>query len=244
MAKKLNPAQLYNKQNYEELVRDILIDFSCLFNTDLATIAFMMKYYSNSVYFLPEAKDWTMYFTKCKVLTRDKINPLTILLKEEYIDQADNLYNEILSNHWDEILTNSPHTDVLDLVYGTFEYTGYNITVNCRNEQEVQYIKRRSPKWNTEIHKMVIDKYFCIFMHDLDMDLKEMRPLVGKCIYIYYHKPNFLNYKLKVPNATLAPFSLYNEFKIIDPDAKLVLPYDMTENDLEVNEHGKEYRAK
>lgn len=239
-----NPADLYKKGNYEDLVRDILIDFSCLYDTDLGCMYFMMKNYSNSAYIIPEAKGWTEYFAKCKLVTREKINPLTILLKEEYIDQADNLYQEIFTDHWEEVLNLTSKTDVLDLVYGTFEYAGYNITINCRNELEEQFIKKNIPKWNTVIDKKYVDKFFCVFIHDLDKSLSYLEPLVGKCIYIYYHKPNFLNYKQKVPNITLAPYSLSNEFRIIDPYSKLTLPYDMTENDLEVNEHGKEYRAK
>lgn len=242
--RKYRLTDLYTPGNYDDLVRDILVDFSCLFDTDYGTVGYMSYKYAKSKYINPEVPYWTEYFAKCKILSREEINPLTIILKEEYKDQADNLYQELKEKCWKDVLKVSQQTDVLALIHGTFEYTGYSVTVNCNTQEEADYIKQIVPKWDTVIDQTKIDKFFCIFMHDMVKDLLTMKPMAGKSLYIYYHKPNFLNYKEHVPHQILAPFAPVNSIKIINPYKDIKFPYDMTPNDMEVKENGKEYRIK
>lgn len=222
--------------------QNICIDFSCLFDTDYGVVGYLVYSCPNSVYFLQGYKDWTVYYAKCKVLSRMKMSPLSALLKEEYQDQSDILYKEVLDKHWDKVLKLSSQTNVLKLVYQIYDQSGYKITVKCRNELEKDHIKKYVNKWDVIIDKD--DKeYFCYFIHDLDSRLSELGLFGGKSIYIYYHKPNFLNYKEKIPNNSLMPYALSNTFKIIAPyDIKF--PYDMTPLDMEVESNGTIYNIK
>lgn len=222
--------------------QNICVDFSCLFDTDYGVIGYLIYSCPKSVYFLQGYRDWTEYYAKCKILSRMKISPLSALLKEEYQDQADNLYKEILDKHWTKILNLTKQTNILKLINQTYDQSGYRITVKCRNELECNHIKKYVNKWDTIIENDN-KEYFCYFIHDLDSRLVELGKLNGKSIYIYYHKPNFLNYKEKIPNNSLMPYALTNIIKIISP-YDIVFPYDMTPLDMEVEGNGATYSIK
>lgn len=230
--------------SYEDKVKDILVDFSCLFDTDYGTLGYLIYHYPKSKYFLDGYKDWTVYFTKCKVISREDINPLTAILKPEYIDQAKNLYDEIFRLHWEEVLRISPQTDIVKVIYKVYHYAGYNITVNCRNELETNWVKSHVSDWSTVVQSKLENKYFCFFLHDAVKKVAELKKLEAKCIYVYLHKPNFINYKERVMHVPLIPLILRNEFKFISPYKDFEFPEDMTPTDMEVNYDGKSYKIK
>ena len=230
--------------NYEDMVKDILVDFSTLVDTDLGSTVYLLQQYPNSKFFIDECKNWTVYFSKCKVLTRKDINPLTVILKDDCKDQADNLYEELLQTKWEEVLKIAPYTDIMRLLTSTYEYAGYVITVKCRNELEEKFIKDKVNNWNTLVGKENPNSYSTFFIHDLQTRAKELLGVVAKSIYIYYHNPNFLNFKQGILKEDAAGI-LGNNVKLIEPYKGMVLPYDMTPDDLdlEVN-YGKEYSTK
>lgn len=228
----------------QDKFRDIIIDFPCLFDTDYGTIAYLMYSCEDSKYFQEGYREWTKYFTKCKLVSRPNINPLSALFREEYMDQIEQLYLDLKTKYWSKICNIAEVTDILRLINMTYEYTGYTITVNCENEIEVEQIERNLPKWKTTLNNTDQTKYFCFFVYDLSKTLKNIPLLVGKSIYLDYIKPNFANFKEKVPILDSAIYLEKNIFKIISPYRDLELPYDMTPNDMEVDIHGKQYKLK
>ena len=230
--------------DYEEKVKYILVDFSCIFDTDYGVIGFLIYQYKHSKYFVKGYSEWSTYYAKCKILSRPTINPFTAILKEEYFDSADNLYKEVLENHWNKVLRIAPSTDIGKLINQSYQYAGYDITVNCRNELEADRVKQAVPKWHTVIDSKIDNKYFCYFVHDLKSKAEEMNRLITKNFFIYHHKPNFINYKEEIPIPDIAPAILGNKFRIAKPYNDLVFPYDMTPDDVEVNQDVKSYKAK
>ena len=228
----------------EEKFKHILIDFPCLYDIDYATIAYVIYSCDNPDYMQLGYKDWTEYFAKCKLVSRPYINPLSAVMKEEYFDQIDRLYQDMLSKHKNTLLKISMPTDILRLVNMTYIDTGYEITVNCTDESEAQLIKETIPNWHTVINSTDKQKFFCYFFYDIDKRLQELPLLEGKSIYLYYIKPNFANFKEQIPTLNCIPYLEHNEFKIISPYVDFALPYDMTPNDLEVKENGKHSKLK
>lgn len=243
MAKDLLNINNFNL-DYEERVRYILIDFPCLFDTDYGVVSYLMYTYEHSKYFLDGYRDWTDYFLKCKLLSRDLINPLTALLKPEYEKHADNLYKEIKEKHWEDILKLSIQTDIVRLLYKVYNYAGYKITVNCRNTLESDMINQYVSDWNTVIEGNLDDKFFCFFVHDLLERAEDILKLQAKTIFIYYHKPNCASYKAKLILPVVCPAMLINDFRLISPYNDVVFPEDMTPNDVEVIYDGKQYKLK
>lgn len=101
-------------------IKLIMVDFSAMFDTDFGTVKYLISQYPKSNFFYPYCKDWTDYFIKCKVITRSDINPITILLKDEYKDQADGLYKELQEKHWNDVLKLSNQTDIVKLINATY----------------------------------------------------------------------------------------------------------------------------
>lgn len=228
------------KGNYEEIVRNILVDFSTIVDTDLGVIIYLMANCPDSKYFKKECQNWSFYFTQCKVLTRSDCNPITVLLKDEFTDQADNLYKELIESKWQEVLKVSPVTDSSKVLYSMYDYAGYKVTVKCRNEAEKSFIEEFAKGWKTLIGDENPNSYSCFFIHNLDERAPALTGVMGKSFYIYYHKPNLLNFKEGLLKETAAGI-IGNNIKLIEPYKGLTLPYDMTPDDMEVKLNGKEY---
>ena len=223
----------------------ILVDYPCLVDTDFGVVAYLISHYAKSMYFKEGYQDWTKYFIHCNVLSRKHINPLSAILKEEYFDQMDSLYQEILDKHWDEVIQLSSKTDISRIINTTYNYAGYRIMVNCRNQIEAIHIKKAKPDWDSVIKSAGDRSYFCYFVHDLDDWVAGFRYKVqAKAIYVYYHKPNFINMKEKFMNKSAMPIIRFNEMKIIEPYSGFKFPYDMTPDDVEVKNNGTNYKVK
>lgn len=219
----------------DQRIEQILVDFPMLIDTDTGSIIYLIQQYPRSKFFQNDCKDWTLYFAKCKILSREKINPLTVLLKDEYLDQADNLYEELQCRHWDEVLKLSPQTDIIRLINSMYKQSGYRITVNCHSTKEQFLLEKLKPDWKYDIDADDAKKYFCLFFHDLDKRIK-MKHLNGKTIYIYEHKPNFINFKQKVLKESIINIAPTNKISTIGPYHDFAFPKDcdMTPNDVEV----------
>lgn len=201
----------------------ILIDFNMLFDTDLGCIRYLLYTYPNSKFFLNHIKNSTDYFITYSLLTRRDINPLSVLLKPEYIENKDSLYQELVKNKWEDVLKFSEKTDILRLIYSTYKSSGYYITINCLNTLEQFKIEELISEWSTVIDCTNASKYFCLFIHDI-LDFTKYSNLDGKCIYIYDHASNFLDYEQRVLSPLALLKSRSNELKIISPYSDFELP--------------------
>ena len=146
----------------------ILLDFPMLYDIDLSTIKYLLKLYPRSKYFNPYAKQWTDYYMKCLLVTRPIINPISILMKEEYLDQIDGLYKELKDRHWNEILKQSPKLEIVRIIASVYTNIGYSITVNCRNELEQRFIQQTNTEWKTEIDCDDVSPYQCLYIYDMN----------------------------------------------------------------------------
>lgn len=222
----------------------ILVDFSCLFDTDYGSVLYLMYKSKKEQFFEEGYKDWTEFYLKCRVITRDKINPLTCLLKPEYASTADKLYEQLLTNKWNDVLVLSPQTDIIRLLHTLYGSKDNRVNVICRNQTEIHFIKYI--KWNSMVYENVnMDDYSWLFFHDLDASLDRFNDkLVNKVIYIYHHKPNFLSYRELVPNISLMPYVKSNKIKTISPYRDFEIPPDIIINDMEVTRNGKVFSIK
>lgn len=220
----------------------ILADFSCLFDTDYGATAFLM-YKGNNKYFLDGYDKWTEFYLHCRILARDMMNPLTCLLKEEYLSSADNIYNELLDKQWNNVLRVSPQTDIVKLINKIYGSNG-SVKVLCRNKMEADHINKYT-KWDTIIDDIDITNSSYLFFHNLDSSIARFdESLQAKIIYIYHHKPNFMNYREMIPNISLMPYTRANEIKVIQPYKDIVIPQEIEIHDMEVSNNGKVYSIK
>lgn len=223
-----------------EKEKNIFVDFDTLFDTAYGSAKYILSKYPNSKYIIRDAYSWTPYFLKCKVLTRDDFNPITVVLKEEYKDQAETLYEELRTRHWDEVLSKSPHTDIIRLINSGYGEYGYTIYVNCSHLSEQMLMERIKRDWKSEMDIDDAKRFFSMFIYNVDTLMDRVKNVDGKSLYIYYHKPNFINYKEQIPNESVLPLGMTNTIVFIEPYRNLIIPddCDMTPNDLEVDLNG------
>jgi hypothetical protein len=121
-----------------------LVEFDCIMDTDFSIIELMMRRYENSKYFKNEVINASSpNVLKNLLLFRESKNPLSILLKEEYLDSADDLLNEFIDTYQFEIIENSHPTDVFRFIKTLNETNGVIKTkITCKNEFEVDFIKK------------------------------------------------------------------------------------------------------
>lgn len=223
----------------DERAKYILVDFAMVYDTDFGSIKYMLDKCKNTGFFKCST-DVTDYFLHCEITVRKHQNPLTVILKEDYEDQADSLFKELQRKHWSEIVKQSPSTEIATMLAIGDMTTGYDITTNCRNEEEVEFIKKIEPSWETVIDCDDVSKYFCIYIHDMPRFFDKNPGIEGKCIYILYEKPNFLSYTKQILKKDIIKISPANEISVISRYKDFVIPKEMMPNDSEVEINGKQ----
>jgi len=123
---------------------ELLVEFESLVDLDLAMYKFIREKYSDSEYvdkdFIYEKDEREVIY---KLIHRTHINPLEIILPD--IDST-GIYYDILSNHYEELLSFATAYDTFGLMI-TFlnNASSVGITVLCKSELESQYIKKTNP---------------------------------------------------------------------------------------------------
>lgn len=130
---------------------NILVDFNCIVDIDFAIIQYLQKNCVNEKYMKSYVLHGSDYFIKCLLLQRKNINPVSIIIKDEYIDSADDILEEILEEHYDEILNIITPTAIFGLIvtYVSIEESGIHCDILCKNQQQEQYIKNINPLLTT-----------------------------------------------------------------------------------------------
>lgn len=212
----------------EQKFRSILVDFPVLVDTDEGCIRYLLKKYPNSPYFLDYMKDTSDYYIRYALLTRKEFNPLSILFKEDYLSSIDDLYKELKSDHWEEVLELSYPTDILKFFNTVIKETGYSVTVNCSNIHEqvrLESFKNIDSSWKIGIDIKNIRKYFCLYIKNI-LSLRDMNRIEGKSIYLYDYGPNYENYKEKKLDPIVALLGKTNIVKTIFPYNGFEFPVD------------------
>lgn len=190
--------------------KNILVDFDMIGDTDLSICKFIIFNYSKSNYLKKSVLKSSEYYLKYLLLTRDNINPLTVLFKKDY--NVDELYHEILNNKWEDVLKFSSNTDLYKVFYSN---SVYDIYVNCRNMEEVNMISHQTKdKFKSIINCKDSYPYFSIYYKN-SIDVLKMDNVQGKSIYIQDYSLNYENYKNNVLNSASIALTGRNELKMI-----------------------------
>lgn len=170
----------------------ILIDFECMMDIDYAIYTLIKykynkkpgvfnEYYMNSV----DAE-----FIKTIMLIRYDLNPLSVLLTDEYRSEADSLYKQIMEADYQTILNVAESNDIFSLMETYIKADDItDITVLCKDQSQVDIVKKldSSKKFKTIIsNRKTIDlsKYDALwvakFINVLEFNPKQLK---GKYIY-------------------------------------------------------------
>ena len=122
---------------------EILIDFNALVNTDYASCRLIETKYPKLYNKIP--------YSDSSIINRYNPNPLeSISIDDSKID-IDNLYNQLLDKHYEEILSNSYINNLILYIYTLKEFEDANIHIRCKNQIEYVYAKNQKEFESFEI---------------------------------------------------------------------------------------------
>ena len=158
-------------------------------------------------------------------MQRREKNPLSIIFKNDYKDQIDNLYSELLLKKKDMLKEVIFLTSICDPFRVMNDYEAY---INCKDDDEIEICNRIFDKCtNISLieNEVSLIKYFNIILKDIDDILLFEEPYTGKSIYIWNYPMNYENYDMN-NNLSLLVISLMqsNSIKLITPIADFKIP--------------------
>lgn len=123
----------------------MLIESDCIIDLDIGILKLVQFDYRNTNIWLDNILDnLELELQQYLMTTRIHENPLSIILKEDYWDSLDILYNDFLAQDINRIIDLSCNTNMMDIVRNIcFEDTPINATILYNYEHEVEVIKRR-----------------------------------------------------------------------------------------------------
>lgn len=206
----------------------LMIDFNMLIDTDLGSALYLQRNVKNKQFFKDHIPDVNIFYLQYMALTRKEENPIEYMFRTEYKGHADSIYGELMFEKWEKVLDHSPTTDILKVVLSSYKNAGYKITVNCRNEEEINRTKLITKDWLTEIQVKDVSIFPCLYLHDIASIDRNRYDVKGKSIYLYNYSRNHPNYEMYEGNTEIHPDALKWKdttiFKFISPYSKFIMP--------------------
>lgn len=209
-----------------------IFEYTSLFNTDLSIYDVIKYGFRKSKYFIDGILDLSQLDMIYIFQERTNPNPLTALLKEEYLDSADVLLEEILDRYGDLLYFNTYETDLYRLFYNILGIEGKSFNIAVAVDNENQEVNLRSMNLNI-VNKLRIYKKREIPLADYDaiytdnlFKLEQYSPKVeGKHIFTLRNGINTdYDYTLSkyIVQAKFYDMFPKNLFYVVEPYDKLV----------------------
>lgn len=201
---------------------NILFDFDAIVDIDIAIVKYFKLYLFDNPYVdtdILSSND--EYFFKSILIAREEKNPISLLLKPEFKNSADVLYNEIIIDQYEDILKLAPPLSLHTLMINALHSGFINCTILCKNQYEKQYIKKVAPDAIILDYTkdLKLDNFNCLYIKSFDFLLNHLY-LAGKDVYILGYMYNMEPGETDIPKLEI--------FKKISKSIKLhiISPYD------------------
>lgn len=196
----------------------ILFTSNILLDTDIGVYRLVREKYDNPKYFKLNILDVIIERYKEVIPRRDTINPLSFIIKDEYKNSIDNLYNEMMSKDYSRILELSEFTNVEDVLGLFLTRKELDIKIVCKNLEEKQIFKNRNKKYNIVVFEnykdIDVEAYDAIYTKYYK-DYSKFNKIVAKTLYFANAKYNFTNKNIIDPEIYIN-LDGPNEFKAIN----------------------------
>lgn len=168
----------------------MLIPFDSIIDIDFGMLKAINKIYKDSDIFDKSIYKFTdnqiVYF----LLNRIRENPLCLVCREN----EDLYYEDMMKNHYNEILSESRTTDIVNMLIGASNMQFVSIYIYCKNKSEEQTIRNRLSHLanlniivKDSIKELNFNKYQAIFVPKLSQ-LQVLKEITPETIKFYIHK--------------------------------------------------------
>jgi len=207
------------------------VTFDMVIDTDIGLLKFIQKNFNNPKIFYKSILDERdIIFMKHIMTERENKNPLLAVMIDntKYISDADSLYNQFMTQHYEEILELSVTTGMFDIIrrsYGVNDVVRFDII--CKSECEKDLIIKRFNKYHIRPSVKVVESYDkidilpygSIYVKDI-RDILLFPKIECKNVLIGNYKFNFELGKQNLPLAEVAEkIIIDNPIQIIDMHA-------------------------
>lgn len=200
------------------MYNNILVDFDSLIDTDLGLLRLIKNEYNNPKYLDSDYLNNVEYNVLVySLVKRENENPLTLVVKDNYIDSIEELRNQFFRDDYKKILKQSGETNLVSLIKQYIYSNQIDVTVLCKNKEEEAIIKNIYDKIKIIVENnysnISIDKYDCLFFKRAK-DLLKLKNVKVKNIYICNYNFNLQKNSDKLID--LEGLEEVNEIYIID----------------------------
>lgn len=203
------------------LKKRYLFDFDSLVDIKIGCVRYILNSKKlNTSYIKPYMLEPTLTLLKQLSVGSVERNPVKWILKDEYSDSADDIYKELLMDHYDSVLNNAISTDIFKLVRYTKKAKDFGIetVINCFSEKQKVMLKSvLTDKTDIVYVDNVNDlsSYNCLYLSDIER-LSMYTHIYGRIVYIHNTiniydadgslKKDVLKYNGKVVIKTVDPY--------------------------------------
>lgn len=203
------------------LKKRYLFDFDSLVDIKIGCVRYILNSKKlNTSYIKPYMLEPTLTLLKQLSVGSVERNPVKWVLKDEYSDSADDIYKELLMDHYDSVLNNAISTDIFKLVRYTKKAKDFGIetVINCFSEKQKVMLKSvLTDKTDIVYVDNVNDlsSYNCLYLSDIER-LSMYTHIYGRIVYIHNTiniydadgslKKDVLKYNGKVVIKTVDPY--------------------------------------
>jgi len=200
-----------------------LLTFETVVDIELGIINYMIDKYKKSVYFNQYVVNASSENVKKNLLlARVDNNPITILLKEEYLGSADDMLKDIEKNYMEEVLTHSKPNDILKFIKTLQSSDGIiNCNISCKNQLQKQYINKLDSSITVLIDETDMSNYDCLFLKYVD-DVLRYKNMGGKYIFLSNYMHN-IDIATGLPKKIILVVSGSNKIRTVDPYVGITL---------------------
>lgn len=201
-----------------------LMTFDSVVDTDLGIINYMIAKYKKSAYFNQYVVNASSENVKKNLLlAREKVNPITVLLKEEYGSSADDMLKDIKKGYMEEVLQHSQPTDILRFAKTLQTTEGViNCIISCKDELQKQYITKLDKSLTVIMDQTDMTGFDCLFLRYAE-DVLKYTNMGGKYIFISNYIHN-LDKETGLPKKVVLAVSGSNKIRTVDPYVGLTIP--------------------
>ena len=203
------------------LKKRYLFDFDSLVDIKIGCVRYILNSKKlNTSYIKPYMLEPTLTLLKQLSVGSVERNPVKWILKDEYSDSTDDIYKELLMDHYDSVLNNAISTDIFKLVRYTKKAKDFGIetVINCFSEKQKVMLKSvLTDKTDIVYVDNVNDlsSYNCLYLSDIER-LSMYTHIYGRIVYIHNTiniydadgslKNDVLKYNGKVVIKTVDPY--------------------------------------
>lgn len=200
----------------------ILLDFEVIVDLDIASVRFFIDNCKNDdILNTNIGLINTLSGIRNVMLFRRINNPLAVCIKEEYYEDIDSLYSDLINKYEKEILDLSRPNDLFNYFY-MLNCTNNlaNITINCKSENQIEFIKSKFDNAKVVLNERNLENYDTLYLKYAS-DIVQYTNIINKKIYLINGMYNFDAGLFKPAILLIVDQNIVNT---IDPYKDLTIP--------------------